>query len=306
MSTDRPRQDEGRARRAQWSLVGITLALTVAVVAYRLTHRAGLSQTGAFFVGLPAVLAISVALAPRAKTVTGMTFKAVTFGLLLSGVVLGEGFVCIVMAAPLFYLVAIPIAAFIQRRRARGSPPGQTYALVVLPVLVLSVEGVFDATTLPVRNRVAATGVVAATPAAVEAALASRPAFVKPLPGFLRDGGFPRPLTAEGSGLHVGAGRHILFSGPDGPAPLDLRVVERDVNRVVFGVEHDETAMAGWLSLRRAVVTWWATGETSTRVRWELEFDRALSPAFYFAPLERYAARLAAGYLIRTVATPHG
>ena len=301
----RPEPDEARAGRAQWSLVGITIALTAAVMAYRLTRSAGLSQSGAFFVGIPAVLAIAVALAPRAKSTTGMTFKALTFGLLLSGVLLGEGFVCIVMAAPLFYLIALPIARVVERRRERGRPSGSTYAMVVVPVLLLSLEGVFDATTLPVRNQVAATAVVAATPAEVEAALASRPAFVKPLPGFLRNARFPRPVGAEGSGLHLGAGRHILFSGPDGPAPLDLRVAERGPGRVVFAVEHDATPIAGGMSLRRAGVTWWAA-DGGTRVRWELEFDRNLSPAFYFAPLERYASRLAAGYLIETVATPHG
>jgi hypothetical protein len=29
-----------------------------------------------------------------------------------------------------------------------------------------------------------------------------------------------------------------------------------------------------------------------------------LDPAWYFAPLERYGARLAAGYLVETLATP--
>jgi hypothetical protein len=56
--------DEGRAARARWTLVGITLALTAAVVVYRLTHKVGLSQTGAFFVGLPAILAITGPVAP--------------------------------------------------------------------------------------------------------------------------------------------------------------------------------------------------------------------------------------------------
>lgn len=298
--------DEGRAARARWTLVGITLALTAAVVFYRLTHRVGLSQTGAFFVGLPAILAITVALSPRAKTLTGMTFKAVTFGLLLSGVLLGEGFVCIVMAAPLFYLVALPIASAVQRARDRGSRPGRAYALVVAPVVLLSLEGVFDATTLPVANRVAATATVHAGPAEVEAALASVPAFDEPLPAFLHQTRFPRPVGAEGSGLEVGATRRIMFSSPMGLAPLDLRVVERGPNMVAFNVDADRTPIAGWMALRRATITWSGASQSSTRVRWELEFDRALSPAFYFAPLERYAARLAAGYLIDTVATPHG
>jgi hypothetical protein len=75
---------------------------------------------------------------------------------------------------------------------------------------------------------------------------------------------------------------------------------------VVFDVQHDATPVAGWMTMRRATVTWAETKPGSTVVRWALEFDRELAPAFYFAPLERYAARLAAGYLIETVATPHG
>ena len=89
-------------------------------------------QTGAFFVGLPAILAITVALSPRAKTLTGTTFKAVTFGLLLSGVLVGEGFVCIVMAAPLFVWYSqrrLPVAG----SNATNSPtylyPGASFAL---------------------------------------------------------------------------------------------------------------------------------------------------------------------------------
>ncbi|MGI8808283.1 MAG: hypothetical protein ACR2KK_10645 [Acidimicrobiales bacterium] len=305
-SDDRPAPDEGRATRAKWTLIGITLALTAAVMAYRLTHEVGLSQTGAFFVGLPAILAISVALAPRARTLKGTTFKAVTFGLLLSGILVGEGFVCIVMAAPLFYLVAIPIAAAVQRSRDRGSPPGRVYALVVAPVALLSLEGVFDATTFPEANRVAATSTVRASPAEVEAALASVPVFDEALPAFLHQARFPRPVGAEGSGLDVGATRRIMFSSPMGLAPLDLRVVERGPNMVAFTVDADRTPISGWMALRRATVTWWPDDTSGTRVRWEMEFDRALSPAFYFAPLERYATRLAAGYLIRTVATPDG
>ena len=306
MATDPLQPDESRATRATWTLIGITLAVTAGVIAYRLTHEVGLSETGAFFVGLPAILAITVALSPKARTVKGTTFKAVTFGLLLSGVLLGEGFVCVVMAAPLFYLVAMPIAGAVQRRRERDEPPGRVYAIVLVPVALLSLEGVFDATTLPVTNRVAATAHVAAGAPEVEAALASVPTFDERPPAFFRHARFPQPVGAEGSGLDVGAVRRIMLSSPAGPARLDLRVIEHGPGRVVFTVDGDRTPIAGWMTLRRAVVTWAGAGPDRARVRWELEFDRKLSPAFYFAPLERYAARLAADYLIRTVATPDG
>jgi hypothetical protein len=301
-----PDRDEERAGRAQWTLVGIVVALTAGVIVYRLTHAVGLSQTGAFFVGLPAVLAVTVALSPKARTATGVTFKAVTFGLLLAGVLVGEGFVCIVMAAPLFYLIALPIAATVQHYRNKNAPPGRLYALVLVPVVVLGLEGTTAATTLPVGNTVAATSVVLAAPAEVEAALGSTPTFDEPLPAFLRRAQFPHPVGAAGSGLDVGDVRYVLLSGPKGPTPLYLRVLEHAPGRVVFDIDAEAAPIAGWLSLRRAVVTWSPETTSTTTVRWELEFDRLLSPAFYFAPLERYAVRLAAGYLIRSVATPHG
>jgi len=39
-------------------------------------------------------------------------------------------------------------------------------------------------------------------------------------------------------------------------------------------------------------------------VTWTLDYERGLDPAWYFGPWERYATRLAAGYLIDAVATP--
>jgi hypothetical protein len=58
-----------------------------------------------------------------------------------------------------------------------------------------------------------------------------------------------------------------------------------------------------WLSWRSAEVRWRAV-PGGTEVRWTLRYRRRLDPAWYFAPLERYGVRLAAGYLIETLATP--
>jgi hypothetical protein len=44
---------------------------------------------------------------PKAKTVKGGITKGLTLFLLLSGPLLGEGFICILMASPIFYLVGL-------------------------------------------------------------------------------------------------------------------------------------------------------------------------------------------------------
>jgi hypothetical protein len=104
---------------AQWAFSGLILALGIAAVFYRFAHAEGIDHSAALFVGLPTILAIGLALTPKAKSATGMVVKGTTIGLLLSGIVLGEGFVCILMAAPLFYAVGIAIGLVTDRARRR-------------------------------------------------------------------------------------------------------------------------------------------------------------------------------------------
>ena len=83
----------------------------IASIVYRLLVAQGLQQTAALFVGIPALLAILVVFAVSPRSATGVACKAVTVGLLVSLLFLGEGILCVVMSAPLFYLVAVVIAS---------------------------------------------------------------------------------------------------------------------------------------------------------------------------------------------------
>src|SRR5436189_191403 len=55
---------------------------------------------------------------------------------------------------------------------------------------------------------------------------------------------------------------------------------------------------------REAEVEWAPAGNGATTVTWRLRYVRGLDPTWYFGPWERYAAGLAADYLIQSVATP--
>jgi hypothetical protein len=68
----------------------------------------------------------------------------------------------------------------------------------------------------------------------------------------------------------------------------------------------DTSKIAHWLDWRQAEVRWTAVRPNRTRVRWTVRYTRRLDPAWYFGPWERYAVRLAAGYLVENVATPGG
>lgn len=307
---------------ARWALVTITAALAIGGAFYKLTENNHLHQSALFFVGIPAVLAITLALTPKAKSATGMIVKGITLALLLSGVLFYEGVVCIAMAAPLFYLVGVAIGYPIDRVRRKRGNESRVYSVVGIAMLFLSVEGITPATSFDRQEVAEASRVIEASPADVRTALAGTPGFYEPLPFYLRLG-FPRPIAASGQGLDVGDRRVITF-GTESPmepmgeeshdhhyeeaagdgGTLTLEVVASEPGRVVFEAVEDRTAFTHWIDWGLSVVTWEPIDPHRTSVTWTLRFERRLSPAWYFGPWQRYAATRAAGYLIDTVAAP--
>lgn len=317
---DEPREPSSTA--ARWAIVTITLALATGGLIYRLTQDNYLHQSAAFFIGVPAVLAITLALTPKANSATGMIVKGLTLALLLSGVVFFEGFICILMAAPLFYLVGIVIGIPIDRARRKRQSEGRVYSIVGVALLLLSVEGVIPAASFSQHEVVRVTRVIDASSSEVRAALASTPTFHAELPFYLKLG-FPRPVAASGSGLRIGDRRTILFGNESPMEPmgkshthdhhevaatgggvLELEVARSEKGLAVFKPVEDATAFTHWISWGRSVVEWKAIDGGSTEVIWTLHFERRLSPSWYFGPWQRYAAEKATGYLIETVATP--
>jgi hypothetical protein len=318
-------EEKGQPSRqaARWAIITITLALGIGGLLYRLAQDNYLHQSAAFFIGVPAVLAVTLALTPKAKSATGIIVKGLTLALLLSGVVFFEGFICILMAAPLFYLVGILIGIPIDRARRRKQSEGRVYSAVGVGLLLLSLEGVMPATSFSQHEVVRLTRTIAAPVDAVQQALALPPRFDAPLPFYLKLG-FPRPVEGYGSGLSVGDRRTIVFGNESPMEPmttshdhhavhpnpsgtggvLELQIVHSSEGRVVFEPVEDVTAFTHWITWGRSVVRWRAIDADSTQVTWTLHFDRRLSPSWYFGPFQRYAGQKAVEYLIDTIATP--
>ena len=293
---------------AQWSVAATIAAMAVFLLGYKLLAVGLLQQTAALFVGLPAILSIIITLAPRARTATGMAVKGITIALFVSGIFLGEGIVCVLMLSPIFYAIGIVVGLIVDfARRPNELAPVSRIKLrcwIAAPVLLLSLEGVTPALSLPRHTTVTRTAIVDAPATDVVAALASAPRFDEPLPFYLRLG-FPRPVHCRGRGLQVGDTRIIRFVSLDHACgDLHLRIVERDDGRVVFDSISDTSKISRWMGWEQIEVTWTAIDDATTAVTWRIEYERRLDPAWYFAPWQRYAVGLSAEYLIEIVTTP--
>ncbi len=306
-----------KATTAQKQLVGFIIVVAIVSAAYRVVYASGIQQSAALFVGIPALFAILLVLVPRSKSATGMLLKGSLIGILLAGIILPEGLLCLLFAYPLLALIAVIVGAVVDWSRSRNHRQGPTLMVLSIPLLLLSLEGVVGS-PIDTSDRASASMTVEATTDEVSAAIAATPTFDPELPFFLTLG-FNKPVSATGSGVAVGDERVIEFTGgthDDHPlrvfggsseastghhSMMHLEVVESSPGRVVFAVEHDMTMLSRWVRLDRAVVTWEPITESSTRVTWSFEYERLLFPSPYFGPLERYGMGQAADYLLHSV-----
>jgi hypothetical protein len=310
-----PLEQQAAARRARLTLAGVIAAVAIASVAYRLLVAGGLQQTAALFIGLPGLLAILVVVASSPRSAIGVAIKAVTVSLLVSAMFLWEGALCIVFAAPLFYSVAVVIAGLLEWARRRQDTAARTVysCLIVLAAAPMSLEGVTDLTTIDRDESVVASKIVHASSADISRALFEPPRFERgrPRPLFLR-AGFPTPTTSRVERIGDRTqwvvqlrGGEMLLTGMEartGDLVLDLEDARPGLVR--WRVVSDTSHTTHFLAFRESIVRWEPIDAQTTRVTWTLRYDRGLDPAWYFGPMERYATRLAAGYLIDAVATP--
>ena len=285
-------------RTARLTVMTIVVTLVVVSVAYRVLVVKHLEHTSLVFIGLPALAAITL-LHTQPQTAIGTVNKVIAILLCLSGILFGEGLICILMAAPIFFLVGTVIGLVINRMTG-----GKWRGVVSLAIVPLSLEGVIPSLAFDREERVTVIRTVQATPDEVRFALASTPRFDRELPQFFRLG-FPTPMHTSGDGLRIGDERRVVFAhGQHHSGALVMRVTRADSTSVAFTLARDSSYITHWLSWEEANVRWAPVDAGRTRVTWTLRYRRRLDPAWYFAPLERYGARLAAEYLVETLATP--
>lgn len=287
---------------AQWTVAALVIAFAGGVFLYRWLVDKNLGHSAMMFLGIPVLLAIPLALAPKTKTVTGGILRGITLALLIIAPLVGEGYLCILFASPLFYVIGLLIGRFADYQREKRKTVVSCVVLVLLPMCL---EGVVPELTFPRGQTVEVMRVVRAPEGDVENALASGFRIETPLPAFLRIG-FPRPLAAHGKGLDAGAMRTIHFAGAedDPPGDLVMRVAESRPGYVRFATVSDDSKLTQWVRWDDSEVEWHTVDATHTRVTWRVHFERQLDPAWYFAPWEHFAVREAAKYLIAANAMP--
>lgn len=289
--------------------VVIALILAMACAIYLLLMYTNLQNTAALYVGLPVILALGMSLSPKSKTALGSTMKGITIALLIAPVVFREGYICILFAAPIFYLIGAIIGYSIDKANKQKDKLTKIQSTLVASLFaLLSFEGITSFTSFPRYNEVIVSKVVNSNINLVREQLTKSPVLGQNKPYFLKI--FPYPTSITGQGLNVGdervvnfvAYKHIWWSKVEGD--LVLKIAQSEPNQIRFDIVKDDSYLSHYVKWQGSCVMLKPIDDNKTKVTWRLSYKRLYDPAWYFYPLQTYAVKLAARELIDHAATP--
>jgi len=302
-------EKEGESGRIQkdrrFALFVFIVVLASASVLYRFLVTQHIEQSAAMFIGIPALMAVGLTFVPKGTKVTGAIMWNMTFFLLLLGVLLVEGFICILMAAPFFYAIGFVVGILIDGARARKQLRESQMKIRCSLVLIfglMSLEGVVDNWNFNRSEIIRVDALVRGSLEDVRLQSELGPQFSRDrLPLYLRLG-FPFPAQVEGEGMAVGDEWKVYFEGGEGsPGDLIVRVTESTSDSLVCECVSDESHIAHWLDWREVRWDFSEGREGDTIVKMTMSYERLLDPAWYFGPAERYGVRKAGEYFLKSV-----
>ena len=284
-----------KKKNPKLTLYAIVIILAIASIAFRLLNKWGLEQTSFLFIGIPALLALLVIkYSNRPKTPYAIMFYVVSIFLLLCGVFLGEGLICIIIMSPLFYGIGALVVAINNRLSKHDK---QNLNVFILTPILLLMGQFYEMKSIPETHSITTTFIT--TKDTKLTALNSSPNFQNNLPSFFKIG-FPKPISVYGQGIKVDDTRTIKFlSNTKGMGELKLQIKEASEKKLVFDVVYDNTHIAHWLSYKEITVTIDEKGDT-TEITWTTNFTCDLGPSWYFQPMEKAAINLMNEHLLHS------
>lgn len=281
----------------KYQLYAIVAILAISSILFRIFKEGQFYQTAITYVLLPAFITILVIkFSGTPKSSYGIVFKVITIFLLMAATLLGEGTVCVLMAAPIFYGIAAIIVA-IDNYFKKDNKANKTYSIVSILAIVLLFEPQSFKQNSKLRE-ITSTFIYAKN-LDFEAFNKTRN-LQKNLPLFFKTG-FPKPIKVEGSGIDVGNTRKIQFESSEKTKGfLTLIISEKTQNQITFKVVEDNTKMNEWLTWDSIKVKIYKNNKGKSLVQWTSTYSCDLGPHWYFETLEDFAVKLMNQHLINS------
>lgn len=228
--------------------------------------------------------------------------------MLASSAILFEGFLCVLMAAPIYLFFASLTFAFGREHPNYDSKSvGNVFRVSIVPVIIaiLSIEGLTDKTSFPREEVITRTQVLNLTPEQIHANLAQPVHMDAKRSKFLSL--FPLPEKVEAHKFAQGETHKAFFTYRrwgftnvhKGETWLHMKTVEP--LKIETEVTKDTSYFSHYLNIHGTQIDMAPKTDGTTEVTLTIRYRRKLDPAWYFGPMQRKAMRESADYLLANV-----
>ncbi len=270
------------------------------------------------YIAIP--FAISVALAFFTKVSDGTTIRKqyvnhmrlMTIIFLATSVILFEGFVCMLMFMPIYYLIASLTFLFRWLSRDKSDDSlDNIFKVSAFPVLVLLLvsEGMIPATTV---ERASTATFVAESPlsiAKLQANMAAPITFSSGRHWFLRL--FPLPDSVQAGSLNEGDVHHMAFTYKrwiwtnTHKGQMDVTIAKVTPEHIQTKITRNDSYLNSYMEIDGTDVRFTPLANGGTRVALTVRYERLLDPAWYFGPMQNLAAKQSAKQFLRDIIFRH-
>jgi len=296
----------------------IKLLLIIGIVSMliRLLMDYDFDRTALLYVGIPFLVAISLLFIKRPQQSENWKRRYINLVIaslivmLGSSVILFEGFVCVVMFMPIYFIV-IFIVFLCEALFWFQNPKGKAKKYVhVLPVIIVlsSFEGVVPQLSFEREYDVVSEKIINANINEIKQQLTQPIELEKSRDWLLSL--FPMPYAIDAETLTAGDVHTINFryhrwfvaNTHEGNMKLEISAVEDNYIRTRF-IE-DTSYISNYLKLYGTEIRLDPVGENRTKVSLKISYHRFLDPVWYFGPLQEYVVNQCAIFLLDEVITP--
>lgn len=229
-----------------------------------------------------------------------------TIVMLATSAILFEGFLCVLMFMPIYY-IAITIgfvfssAADAANKRGGGK---HVYAIPAL-VVMLAMEGAANPLTFERYREATHVAVVDASIGQLKANMARPIAFPSERHWFLSL--FPLPTQVEAGTLGVGDIHRMHFVYKRwfftnfSKGDMVLRIAEVGPTHIRTEIVDNTSYLSHYMKIEGTEVRFRDLGNGRTRIALTVKYRRLLDPYWYFGPMQQFAATQSAKYLIDSI-----
>jgi hypothetical protein len=233
-----------------------------------------------------------------------------TVVMLATSAILFEGFLCVLMFLPIYWLVVgIMIAVMLWSERATGPAKLGVQALPLL-LMLLALEGTTPALSFDRDQTVTRSQVVNADVAAIKANLARPLAFEGDRNWFISL--FPLPDRVQTGTLRQGDVHRLHFTyrrwffANLSKGEMHVRLSEVSDQKIRTQIVRNDSYLSHYLRIDGTEVLMQPVSAGKTRVILSVRYTRLLDPYWYFGPMQHYAVGKSADYLLANVIDPAG